>query len=148
MFCYQIRQSFKPGEITPEEANRVWAMRRPCDGRRQTRLFVATHRPSPPYPQPHLLQFNRAGLCPHKYRIFSDRPAPAALSDRVCLENDLSVITNPKLHSKGVSSTYGQWIGERPVCTAGLRLAIGDALAKSPLTSRRFYGSWRGPGMP
>lgn len=23
VLCYQIRQSFKPGEITPEEANRV-----------------------------------------------------------------------------------------------------------------------------
>ena len=23
VLCYQIRQSFKPGEITPEEANRI-----------------------------------------------------------------------------------------------------------------------------
>ena len=28
VLCYQIRQSFKPGEITPEEANRVATKRR------------------------------------------------------------------------------------------------------------------------
>ena len=52
------------------------------------------------------------------------------LSDRVCLENDLSVITNPKLHSRGYAlPSVTRW-------------------QKSPLTSRRFCGSWRGPGMP
>lgn len=30
IIAYQIRQSFKPGEITPEEANQV-AMKPPCD---------------------------------------------------------------------------------------------------------------------
>ena len=34
------------------------------------------------------------------------------LSDRVCLEHDLSVIANPKLHCKGRYQHYGQWLGD------------------------------------
>ena len=43
VLCYQIRQSFKPGEISPEEANRVGyetAMRRT---KGKYAFFVATH---------------------------------------------------------------------------------------------------------
>ena len=56
------------------------------------------------------------------------------LSDRVCLENDLSVITDPKLHSKGRFLHYGQWLGpERPPSAkVRLKAAIGEALAKRP----------------
>ena len=56
------------------------------------------------------------------------------LSDRVCLENDLSVITNPKLHSKGRFLHYGAWLGaeRQPSYKERLRAAICDALAKGP----------------
>ena len=35
------------------------------------------------------------------------------LSDRVCIEHELSVIQNPKQHRKGRFLHYGQWIGEK-----------------------------------
>lgn len=56
------------------------------------------------------------------------------LSDRICLENDLSVITNPKLHSKGRFLHYGAWLGteRQPPYKEQLRLAINEALAKRP----------------
>ena len=56
------------------------------------------------------------------------------LSDRVCLENDLSVITNPRLHSKGRFLHYGAWLGteRQPSYKERLRAAICDALAKGP----------------
>ena len=56
------------------------------------------------------------------------------LSDRVCLENDLSVITNPKLHSKGRFLHYGAWLGteRQPSYKERLRAAICDTLAKGP----------------
>ena len=56
------------------------------------------------------------------------------LSDRVCLENDLSVITNPKLHSKGRFLHYGAWLGRerQPSYKERLRASICDALAKGP----------------
>lgn len=56
------------------------------------------------------------------------------LSDRICLENDLSVITDPKLHSKGRFLHYGAWLGtaRQPSYKEQLRLAINEALAKRP----------------
>ncbi|MFB5761196.1 hypothetical protein [Paenibacillus medicaginis] len=33
------------------------------------------------------------------------------LSDCICLEHGLSVISNPKLHSKGKFKHYGEWLG-------------------------------------
>ena len=55
------------------------------------------------------------------------------LSDRVCIEHDLSVIQNPKQHSKGRYLHYGQWIGEKPPSAKQrVRLAIVEALKKQP----------------
>lgn len=56
------------------------------------------------------------------------------LSDRICLENELSVITNPKLHSKGHFLHYGAWLGAERQSSykEQLRLAINEALAKRP----------------
>ncbi|MBQ8536535.1 MAG: relaxase/mobilization nuclease domain-containing protein, partial [Clostridia bacterium] len=139
VLCYQIRQSFKPGEITPEEANRVGyetAMRW-TKGRHA--FFVATHTD-----KAHIhnhIYYNSVTLdCTRKYRdFFRSASALRRLSDRVCLENDLSVIVNPKLHSKGRFLHYGQWIGERPPSAQQrLRVAIGEALAKKPADFEAF----------
>ena len=55
------------------------------------------------------------------------------LSDRVCIEHELSVIQNPKQHSKGRFLHYGQWIGEKPPSAQQrVRLAIVEALGKKP----------------
>ena len=55
------------------------------------------------------------------------------LSDRVCIEHELSVIQNPKQHSKGRFLHYGQWIGEKPpTAQQRVRLAIVEALEKKP----------------
>lgn len=139
VLCYQIRQSFKPGEITPEEANRVGyetAMRW-TKGRHA--FFVATHTD-----KAHIhnhIYYNPITLdCTRKFRdFFRSASALRRLSDRVCLENDLSVIVNPKLHSKGRFLHYGQWIGERPPSAQQrLRVAIGEALAKKPADFEAF----------
>mgnify|MGYP000347219429 CR=1 FL=1 len=56
------------------------------------------------------------------------------LSDRVCLEHDLSVIANPKLHSKGRYLHYGQWLGDNQKLSQKeqIRLAIDAALTERP----------------
>ena len=95
------------------------------------------------------IYYNSTALdCAHKYRdFFRSASALRRLSDRVCLENDLSVITNPKLHSKGRFLHYGQWIGERPPSAQQrLRLAIGDALAKKPADFEAFLWLMEGAG--
>ena len=44
VLCYQIRQSFKPGEITAGGGKTAWAMRRPCAGQKgKHAFFVVTH---------------------------------------------------------------------------------------------------------
>ena len=55
------------------------------------------------------------------------------LSDRVCIEHELSVIQNPKQHSKGRFLHYGQWIGEKPPSAQQrVRLGIVAALEQKP----------------
>ena len=126
VLCYQIRQSFKPGEITPEEANRVGYETAMRWTKGKYAFFVATHTD-----RQHIhnhIYYNSTSLdCSHKFRDFIG-------SDRICLENDLSVITNPKLHSKGRFLHYGAWLGteRKPSYKEQLRRAINEALAKRP----------------
>ena len=140
VLCYQIRQSFKPGEITPEEANRVGYETAMRWTKGKYAFFVATHTD-----RQHIhnhIYYNSTSLdCTHKFRDFiGSARAVRRLSDRVCLENDLSVIVNPKLHSKGRFLHYGAWAGtDRQLSyKERLRLAINDALAKSPTDFNAF----------
>ena len=134
VLCYQIRQSFKPGEITPEEANRIGYETAMRWTKGKYAFFVATHTD-----KAHIhnhIYYNSTSLdCTRKFRDFiGSGRAVRRLSDRICLENDLSVITNPKLHSKGRFLHYGAWLGteRQPPYKEQLRLAINEALAKRP----------------
>ena len=100
VLCYQIRQAFKPGEITPEEANRIGYETAMRWTKGKYAFFVATHTD-----RQHIhnhIYYNSTSLdCTRKFRDFiGSARAVRRLSDRVCLENDLSVIVNPKLHSR------------------------------------------------
>ena len=140
VLCYQIRQSFRPGEITPEEANRIGyetAMRW-TKGRHA--FFVATHTD-----RAHIhnhIYYNSIALdCARKYRNFLGSSfALRRLSDRVCIENDLSIIERPKLHSKGQFLHYGAWLGtdRQPSYKARLRSAIVATLQKGPADFDHF----------
>ena len=140
VLCYQIRQSFKPGEITPEEANRIGYETAMRWTKGKYAFFVATHTD-----RQHIhnhIYYNSTSLdCTHKFRDFiGSARAVRQLSDRVCLENDLSVIVNPKLHSKGRFLHYGAWAGtDRQLSyKERLRHAIRDALAKGPTDFNAF----------
>ena len=134
VLCYQIRQAFKPGEITPEEANRVGyetAMRW-TKGKYQ--FFVCTHIDKE-HIHNHIYYNSTAYVRSRKFRNFIGSSfALRRLSDRVCLEHDLSVIANPKLHSKGRYLHYGQWLGENQKLSQKehIRLAIDAALTERP----------------
>ena len=127
-------QSFKPGEITPEKANRIGYETAMRWTKGKYAFFVATHTD-----KAHIhnhIYYNSTSLdCTRKFRDFiGSGRAVRRLSDRICLENDLSVITNPKLHSKGRFLHYGAWLGteRQPPYKEQLRLAINEALAKRP----------------
>ena len=149
VLCYQIRQSFKPGEITPEEANRVGYETAMRWTKGKYAFFVATHTD-----RQHIhnhIYYNSTSLdCSHKFRDFiGSARAVRRLSDRVCLENDLSVITSPRLHNKGRFLHYGAWLGaeRQPSYKERLRAAICGALAKARTALTPFFGSWRSPAM-
>lgn len=152
VLCYQIRQSFRPGEITPEEANRVGYETAMRWTKGKHAFFVATHTD-----RQHIhnhIYYNSTTLdYTGKFRdFFRSAAALRRLSDRVCLEHDLSVIQNPKLHSKGRFLHYGQWIGERPPSAQQrVRLAIVEALGKQPADfaarrSHHRHSKSAGPG--
>ena len=134
VLCYQIRQSFKPGEITPEEANRIGyetAMRW-TKGKYQ--FFVCTHIDKE-HIHNHIYYNSTAYDRSRKFRNFIGSSfALRRLSDRVCLEYDLSVITKPKLHSKGRYLHYGQWLRDNQKLSQKeqIRLAIDAALTEHP----------------
>ena len=132
--CYQIRQAFPHGEVTAEEANRIGyetAMRW-TKGKYQ--FFVCTHIDKE-HIHNHIYYNSTAYDRSRKFRNFIGSSfALRRLSDRVCLEHDLSVIVNPKLHSKGRYLHYGQWLGENQKLSQKeqIRLAIDAALTEHP----------------
>lgn len=92
IIAYQIRQSFKPGEITPEEANRIGYETAMRFTKGEHAFIVATH-----IDRAHIhnhVIFNSTNLaCDRKFRDYwFIALALQKLSDLICLENGLSVI--------------------------------------------------------
>lgn len=135
VLCYQIRQSFYPGEITTEEANRVsydLAMRW-TKGRH---AFIVTTHTDKQHIHSHIYYNSTTLDYTRKFRNFwGSSFALRRLSDRLCLENGLSIVENPKPRSKGKFRNYGEWqAGQKKPLTYQdrLRAAIDTALAKKP----------------
>ena len=130
VIAYQIRQSFKPGEVTPEEANQIGYEFASRFLKGKHAFIVCTH-----IDKDHIhnhIYWNSTTLdCKRKFRDFH-RSAQAVrhLSDLICLEHQLSIIAHPK----GRGKSYSQWLGNRAIPSHRqlLRLAIDAALAKKP----------------
>jgi len=136
ILLYQIRQAFKPGEISPEEANRVsyeLAMRW-TKGRH---AFIVTTHEDKRHIHSHVY-FNSTALdCTRKFEDFKrSGMALRRLSDTVCAENGLSIIENPKQGKGG----YDTWLGDkRPLSFhAQLRQAVDAALSQKPTDFEAF----------
>ena len=92
IIAYQIRQSFKPGEITPEEANRIGYETAMRWTKGQHAFIVATH-VDKAHIHNHIIYNSTALSCDRKFRNFwFSGVALQRVSDLVCLENGLSVI--------------------------------------------------------
>ena len=135
VLCYQIRQSFYPGEITTKEANRIGyelAMRW-TKGRH---AFIVTTHTDKQHIHCHIYYNSTTLDYTRKFRNFwGSSFALRRLSDRLCLENGLSIVENPKPRSKGKFRNYGEWqAGQKKPLTYQdrLRAAIDTALAKKP----------------
>ena len=137
VIAYQIRQSFKHGEITPEEANQIGyelAMRF-LKGKHA--FLVCTH-VDKDHIHSHII-FNSTTLdCTHKFRDFlGSGRAVAKLSDIICLEHGLSIIEKPKRYTH---STYDKWLGNRakPSHREVIRRAIDEIFTKKPADFEMF----------
>ena len=114
---YRILQSFKPGEVTPEQANHIGyelAMRF-TGGKHQ--FVVATHTD-----KEHIhthIEFNSVNLdCDGKFKNVKDSALVLRrLNDELCRENGLSVIEHParnsKAHREQAAIKYGNSFKEQ-----------------------------------
>ena len=104
VIAYQIRQSFKPGEVTPEEANRVGYELALRFTKGKHAFIVATHTDRA-HIHNHVI-FNSTTLdCRRKFQNFYfSSLVVQKVSDIVCLEHGLSVI-EPKPRKEQVKRT-------------------------------------------
>ena len=127
---YHIVQSFKPGEITPEEANRLGVEFAKRFTKGNHAFVVCTHIDKS-HIHNHII-WSAVNLdCDRKFRNFwGSTKAVRRLSDTICIENGLSIVENPKPHGK----SYNKWLGDqaKPSHRELLRAAIDNALAQKP----------------
>lgn len=140
VLCYQIRQAFPSGELDSEAALKIsyeLAMRW-TKGKHA--FFVVSHIDKT-HPHCHIYYNSTSLDCTRKFRDFlGSGRALRRLSDRVCIEHGLSVIVNPKLHSKGKYKHYGAWLdGKKPLTfQRRLKAQIDLCLAERPSSFDAF----------
>ncbi|GHV48426.1 hypothetical protein FACS189499_07810 [Clostridia bacterium] len=106
VIAYHIRQSFKPGEVTPEEANEIGRELAMSFFKGKHAFIVATH-VDKAHIHNHIIANSTTLDCTHKFKDFKrSGKTIRRISDLLCAEHGLSVIENPKL-SKG--NNYGDW---------------------------------------
>ena len=126
VLAYHIRQSFKPGEITPEKALEIgYELGLRFTGGKHA-FIVATHTDRP-HIHNHIVFNSTALCCTKKFRDFKrSGMALQKVSDLLCLEHGLSVIENPG-QSKG--RNYHKWLGNKePSAQDKLRQKIDEIL--------------------
>ena len=130
VIAYHLRQSFVPDEITPEEANRIGCELASRFTHGQHAYVVATHEDRR-HVHSHII-ISAVNLdCDRKFRNFwGSSKAIRRLSDTLCIQNGLSIIEQPKGHSK----SYNKWLGNEAKTSQRdvLREAIDAALARQP----------------
>lgn len=128
IIAYQIRQSFKPGEITPEEANKIGYETAMRWTKGQHAFIVATH-VDKAHIHNHII-YNSTNLsCDRKFRnFFFSGVALQKVSDLVCLENGLSVIEPVRPGERVKRTEYP----ERRSFREEIRDAIDICLEKKP----------------
>lgn len=130
VIAYQLRQSFKPGEVTAEEANQIGyeLASRLLGG--DHAFLVATHTDKK-HIHNHIVFCATSLDCAHKFRNrWNSSRLVAEISDELCREHHLSVIENPQ--NKTVS--YDKWQGDQKELTQrdSLRMIIDAVLRLQP----------------
>ena len=130
IIAYQIRQSFKPREISPEEANRIGYEFAQRFLKEKHAFIVCTHTDKA-HIHNHIYWNSTTLDCTRKFSNFiGSYRAIRKLSDLICAEHRLSIIEKPKKH--GLS--YNRWLANQDKLSNRdlLRMAIDAALETKP----------------
>ena len=130
VIAYHVRQSFKPGEITPEEANRLGVEFAKRFTKGNHAFVVCTHIDKA-HVHNHIIWSAVNVDCDRKFRNFwGSTRAVRHLSDTICIENGLSIVEDPRPHGK----SYNKWLGDqaKPSHREQLRMMIDEALDQKP----------------
>ena len=144
VIAYHIRQAFKPGEITPEEAleiGRELGMR----FTKGSHAFIVGVHTDRAHVHCHVI-FNSTSLdYTRKFKNFwGSSFAVRRLSDLICAEHGLSVIENPK-PSKG--QNYGKWLdGNKPPTWSEVIKNQIDEILPSCATFESFIAALKAAG--
>ena len=144
VIAYHVRQSFMPGEITPEEANRLGVEFAKRFTKGKHAFVVCTHIDKA-HVHNHIIWSAVTLDCDRKFRNFwGSTKAVRRLSDTICIENGLSIVENPKPHGK----SYNKWLGDqaKPSHREQLRLTIDQALAQKPADMDALFQLLRDAG--
>ena len=135
VIAYQIRQSFKPGEVTPEEANAIGQELAKRFTKGKHAFIVATHTDRA-HIHNHIV-FNSTSLdCTRKFRDFHlSWLVLSKLSDMICLEHKLSVIT-PKPYRERTKYKYPERLSIRDQ----IRADIDAAMRQKPRDFQELVG--------
>lgn len=134
VIAYQIRQSFKPGEITPEEANRLGQELALRFTKGKYAFIVATHTDRA-HVHNHIV-FNSTSIDgTRKFKNFwLSSIALQKVSDLVCLENGLSVIAPKPYRERAKRTDYPRRVKNRDVLCED----IDTVLQKKPESFEAF----------
>ena len=136
VIAYHLRQSFVPGEITAEEANRLGVELARRFTKENHAFIVCTHIDKA-HIHNHII-WSAVNLdCDRKFRNFwGSTRAIQRLSDTICIENGYSIVENPKPHGK----SYNKWLGDqaKPSHRELLCNAIDEALGRKPADMPAF----------
>lgn len=135
VIAYQIRQSFKPGEVSPDEANAIGRELAMRFTKGDYAFIVATH-VDKAHIHNHVI-FNAVNITGEKkfQNFFWSSIALRRVSDLICLEHGLSVIKPKPFGEREKRTTYPK----RPSYRESIKAAIDEALSKNPETMDDFY---------
>lgn len=124
VIAYQIRQSFKPGEITPEEANRLGHELALRFTKGKYAFIVATHTDRA-HVHNHIV-FNSTSIdATRKFKNFwLSSFALQRVSDLICLENGLSVIAPKPYKERTKRTEYPRRVKNRDVLCEDIDLIL------------------------
>lgn len=144
VIAYHMWQSFKPGDITPEEANRL-AYDLAIKFTKGKHAFVVATHTDHEHIHSHII-FNSTSIdCNKKFRNFwGSSKALRRLNDRICLENGYPIIENPMQGNH----SYGKWLGGQQKLSQRdhLCLIMDDVLGEKPKDYEDFLRRMKARG--